>query len=389
VFVVFSGLGGLATDGLILIIARFVTGVAAGFLSPAGLSIITTSFPEGPARNRALLVYAGTAAAGFSLGVVAGGLLTEISWRWIFFAPVILSSGLFLAAVRLIPHSPPAQRISGSFDLAGAISLTAAMLLLVFTVVEAPAAGWSSARTVASFVASGAILAAFVTIERRSTAPLVRLGILRSAPLARSNFGAMCLIGAFVGFQFIAVLYMQQLRGWSALATGLALLPVSIVAVLAPTLTPRLVRRFGVTRVITAGLGLLVIGLALFLSIDLDSTYVAAMLPTMILIGLAFALAYGPLTIAATNGIAPDEQGLAGGLVYTSTQFGAALGLAVVTAVLSAATGAGNSPRSQLDGFHAALTVPLVIAIAGMAVVATAAFGRVTPVTETSDQTRL
>ncbi|MGH2585409.1 MAG: MFS transporter [Dehalococcoidia bacterium] len=379
VFVVFSGLGGLATDGWVLILARFVTGVSAGFLSPAGLSIITTSFAEGPARNRALLVYAGTAAAGFALGVVVGGLLTEINWRWVFFAPVILSFVILLAAIRLVPDSGRPERSSGGFDAAGAASLTGAMLLLVFTVVEAPEVGWGSARTIGSLIATAALLAAFVAIEQRSTTPLVRLGILRSGPLVRANLGAMCLVGAFLGFQFIVTLYMQQLRGWSALETGLALLPCGIDAVLAPTLTPRLVSRFGVTRVIVVGLSLAVVALALFLPIGPDSSYAAAMLPTMILIGIAFALAYGPLTIAATNGIAPEEQGLAGGLVYTSTQFGAALGIALVAAVITANTGPDTSPQALLDGFHAALIVPLVATVIGAVAISLGLLRRAMP----------
>jgi predicted MFS family arabinose efflux permease len=163
-----------------------------------------------------------------------------------------------------------------------------------------------------------ALLAAFVAIERRSSDPLVRLGILRCGPLVRANLGAASLAGSFFGFQFVVVLYLQQFRGWSALEAGLALLPAGVDAVIAPTLTPRLVGRFGLTRVIGAGLGVAALAYALFLPIGPNSSY-AAMFPTMILTGVAFALAYGPLTIAATNGIAPDEQGLAGGLVNTSS----------------------------------------------------------------------
>jgi Major Facilitator Superfamily len=253
--------------------------------------------------------------------------------------------------------------------------LTAAMLLLVYTVVEAPAAGWGSARTLASFAATAVILAAFVTIERRTSEPLVRLGILRSWPLVQANLGAMALIGGWFGFQFIATLYFQQLRGWSPLETGLAIFPGGfLVAVLAPRIAP-LVMRFGITRLITAGLASTAVGYALFLPIGLDSGYVAAMLPTFILAGLGFALAYGPLNIAATNGVAAEEQGLASGLVSTSFQFGGALVLAVVTAVNSANTGADGSPQALLDGFQAAIVVSVIAAALG-AVVMSLRFGR-------------
>jgi MFS transporter len=250
------------------------------------------------------------------------------------------------------------------------VTLTAAMLLLVFTVVEAPDAGWSSMRTLASFAATAAILALFVTIERRTAAPLVRLGLLRSGPLVQANLGAMMLIGGWFGFQFIATLYMQQLRGWSPLETGLAIFPGGfLVAVLAPRIAP-LVMRFGVRRLITAGLASTAIGYLLFLPIGLNSSYAAAMLPTFIFAGFGFALAYGPLNIAATNGVAAEEQGLASGLVSTSFQFGGALVLAVVTAVNSANTGADGSPQALLDGFQAAIVVSVIAASLGVALTA-------------------
>jgi EmrB/QacA subfamily drug resistance transporter len=370
VFVVASALGGLVDDGSLLIATRFIKGVSAAFTAPAGLSIITTSFAEGSARNKAIAIYTATGATGFSLGLVFGGLLTEIGWRWVFFLPVPVALATLIAGLRLVPADPRATRPARSFDLAGAVTLTAAMLLLVFTVVEAPDAGWSSLRTLASFAATAAILALFVTIERRTAAPLVRLGILRSGPLVQANFGAMMLIGGWFGFQFIATLYMQQLRGWSPLETGLAIFPGGfLVAVLAPRIAP-LVMRFGVRRLITAGLASTAIGYLLFLPIGLNSSYAAAMLPTFIFAGFGFALAYGPLNIAATNGVAAEEQGLASGLVSTSFQFGGALVLAVATAVNNANTGADGSPQALLDGFQAAIVVSVVAAGLGVALTA-------------------
>jgi MFS family permease len=366
VFVVASGLGGLADDGSFLIATRFIKGMSAAFTAPAGLSIITTSFAEGPIRNKALSIYTATGATGFSLGLVFSGLLTEVGWRWVLFLPVPLAAITLVAAIRLVPETGRPARSARSFDLAGAVSLTAAMLFLVFTVVEAPEAGWGSARTLGSLAAVGAIFAAFVAIEQRAAAPLVRLGILRSGSLVRANLGAMSLTGAWFGFQFIAVLYMQELRGWSALETGLAIFPGGLlVALIAPRYVPILVGRFGISRVILGGLVSTAIAYALFLPIGLNSNYAAAMLPTFIFGGLGFALAYGPLNIAATNGIAPEEQGLAGGLVNTSFQFGGALVLAIVAAVNNANAGSDGSPQALLDGFHAALYVPLIVAVLG------------------------
>lgn len=376
VFLLFSGLGGLATEGWVLVVARFVTGVAAAFMTPAGLSIITTSFTEGRRRNRALLVYAGVAAAGFSLGMVVGGLLTAIDWRWVFFAPVIMAMVILVAAWILIPREQRPARSSSGFDLAGTTSLTTAMLLLVYTVVRAPDVPVGS--TVTTLAVSLALLVAFIVIELRSKAPLIRLGILRSPALVRANLGALLLVGSFVGFQFIAVLYLQELRGWSEVETGLALAVIGIDAALAPTVTPWLVERFGTVRVIVGGLALAATAYAMFLPVGLDWTY-AAMLPTMIALGVAFALAYGPLTIAATDGVDENEQGLASGVLTTSFQFGSALGLAVVTAVLVSADAAATTPEAALNAYRSAVLVPLIAATLGAVVVAFGVRRRRTP----------
>ena len=372
VFIAFSGLGGLSSEGWMLIVARFVTGVSAGFLTPAALSIITTTFAEGAVRNRALLVYAGIAAGGVSLGMVVGGLLTALSWRWVFFAPVLAATPLLPLALRLVPAGEPPARDGRGFDVAGALSITGGMLLAVYTVVMAPEV--RVAETAATALAAAALLAAFAAIERRSAAPLVRLGILRSVPLVRANVSAAVLVGSYMAFQFVVVLYLQQVRGWSSVETGLALTVVGLDAILAPTLTPPLVARFGTARVIGAGFAIAILAYALFLPLGLDWTY-WAMLPTMALIGVAFALAYGPLTIAATDGVDDAEQGLAGGLLNVSMQFGAALGLAVATAIAVAATD-GASAQAQLDGFRAALVVPVAAAAIGAVATATGVLTR-------------
>jgi EmrB/QacA subfamily drug resistance transporter len=365
VFVVASALGGLANDGSLLIAARFVKGVSAAFTAPAGLSIITTTFAEGQARNKALAVYTATGATGFSLGLVFGGLLTEIGWRWVFFLPAPVALAALLAGVRLVPASAR-PRFRRAFDIGGAVGMTAGMLLLVYTLVEAPNAGWASLRTLGSLAAVAAIFAVFVAHEQRTPAPLVRLGILRNSSLVRANLAAMTLFGGWVGFQFVVTLYLQQLRGWSALETGLAIFPGGLlVALLSPRIAP-LIMRFGVSRLIVVGLVSIAGAYALFLPIGLDSTYVFAMLPTFVLAGLGFALAFGPLNVAATTGVAPEEQGLAGGLLNTSFQFGGALVLAIVTAVINANVGRGGGPQSILDGYHAALYVSLGAAILGV-----------------------
>ncbi|SDY13437.1 Predicted arabinose efflux permease, MFS family [Saccharopolyspora shandongensis] len=381
VFLLFSGLGGLASEGWMLIVARFVTGVAAAFMTPAGLSIITTSFEEGPQRNKALLIYSGTAAGGFSIGLVVGGLLTSIHWRWVFFAPVAMSLLILIAALTLVPKSRRPERTGQRIDLAGGITITAAIVLLVLGVERAThtGIGW----TLGTFAAGLAFLAAFIAIERRVAAPLVRLGIFRSGAVVRANAIGVLFVGAFFGFQFLVVLYLQELRGWSTLQTSFAMIVIGLDAVLSPTLTPKLVNRFGNARVTFGGLLLAALAYALFLPVGADWTYLM-MLPGLILLSLAFSLVYGPLTIVATDGIDEADQGLAGGLLYTSFQFGAALGLSTVTAVNIAATASGT-PAAMLDGYHAALVVPLAAAlIAGLI----SAFGlrpRKRPATELGD----
>jgi MFS family permease len=363
VFIAFSGLGGLATEGWMLILARFATGVAAAFLAPAGLSIITTTFQEGPVRDRAVLVYAGAAAGGFSLGMVVGGLLTSVDWRWVFFAPVVMASLLLAAALPLISRDVPAAG-RARFDVPGTLALTGAMLLLVVTVVHLPDV--APGVTLSTLAGSVALFAAFVAVQRRSAAPLMRLGILRSRRLLRANVGAFLLVGGFMGFQFVAVLYLQELRGWSQIETGLALAVIGIDAVIAPALTPRLVARYGNHQVIAVGLVLVALAFAWFLPLGPTWSYLT-LLPGLLAIGLGFALAYGPLTIAATDDVGADEQGLASGILTTSFQFGSALGLAVTTAVV---VGAGplilDSYRAGLLVPVAALVIASLISLAGL-----------------------
>ncbi|MEV6929804.1 MFS transporter [Dactylosporangium sp. NPDC051485] len=361
VFVLFSGLGGFATEGWMLLVARFVTGVAAAFMAPAGLALVTSNFAEGPQRTRALGVYAGTAAGGFSLGLVAGGLLVSAGWRWVFFAPVILGAAILLAAVALLKDDVQEIPEARSFDLAGAMSVTGAMLLLAYGVVRLEHGGQGLGTTVAVFAAGVALLGAFALIERRTANPLVRLAILRSAPLVRTNLGALLFMISFAGFQFMVTLYLQELRGWTPLQTGLAMLIVGIDTILAPTLTPWLVNRFGNVRVLFAGIVSAGLAYTLFLPVAPDWTY-AAMLPSMLLLGLAFSLSYGPLTMAATDGVDEQEHGLAGGLLYTAMQFGMALGVSAVTAV-SVATVSEGGDGISLEAIRNGLILPVTASV--------------------------
>jgi len=365
VFLVFSGLGGLATEGWVLLLARFATGVAAAFLTPAGLALVTANFAAGPRRNLALGVYAGTAAGGFSLGLVAGGVLVSFGWRWVFFAPVVLTAVILVGALTLVRDRGHPVRPAGGFDLAGAFSATASMLLLAYGVIRLEQAGSGLFGTLGVFLAGLVLLAGFVAIERRAPYPLVRLGVLRSGPLVRANLGGLLFIGSFAGFQFLLTLYLQEIRGWSPLQTGLAMLVLGIDTVLSPMLTPRLVNRFGTVPVLFGGMLLAVAAYTLFLPVGPDWTY-AAMLPTLLLLGLAFSLAYGPLTMAGTDALPQREHGLAAGLLYTAMQFGTALGISAVTAVQVAAL-PGSTPTGALQ---TALVAPVAAAALGALITA-------------------
>ena len=371
VFTVASALGGLVNDGTLLVITRFLKGASAAFTAPAVLSIITTRFPEGPERNRAVSIYTATAASGFSLGLVAGGLLTELGWRWTFLLPVPIALLLLVLGPRYIPADGANRAPRRSFDIPGAVTLTAGMLLLVRTIVEAPNDGWGSAQTVAGFAVALALLAAFVTIERRSSAPLVRLGILRSAPLVRANLGMMVLFGAYVGFQFVVTLYLQATNGWSPVETALAFLPAGIlVAVGSPRIGP-IVDRYGPGRVIAAGAASSLLGYALVLRLDTLPDYAGVLLPTVLLIGIGFMLLFPTFNIQATSGVENHEQGLASGLVQTSFQVGGAIGLAVATAVVAAQAGGSTDPGTLVDAYRGAIGVSVVAAAIGLVVALT------------------
>lgn len=371
VFALASLLGGLVDSGPLLIASRFVKGLAAAFTAPAGLSIITTTFAEGPIRNRALAIYTTCGATGYSMGLVFSGLLTEASWRLTMLLPAPVALIALLAGLKLLPRTER-ERASGGYDIPGAILGTASMLLLVFTVVEAPEAGWGSARTILSFVAVVVLLTAFVRVERRSPSPLIRLGVLRSGAQVRAQLGALTFVGSYIGFQFLVTLYMQQLLGWSALHTALAFLPAGALVALSATKVGAIIDRFGTARLIVIGFASLVVGYLLFLRIDLDPVYAAVILPTMLLVGVGFALTFPSLNVQATNGVDEHEQGMVSGLLNTSVQVGGALFLAVVTAVLTAnSPEEPASPQAVLDSYLPALVVTTVIAVAGLLIALT------------------
>src|SRR5437763_8298602 len=367
VFALVSVLGGLVSSPGLLIAARFVKGVAAAFTAPAGMSLLTTTFPEGPLRNRAFSIYTVFGASGFSLGLVLSGLLTEISWRWTLLVPAPVAALVLVAAIRFIPRGERVARAGRKFDIPGALTITLTMLLLVYTVVSAQQAGWGSARTIGSFAAVAVLFGVFAAIERRSRDPLVPFGIFASRALRRANIGAVTLFGTYISFQFLVTQYLQTLAGWSAVSTALAFLPAGVMVVLLSTRMGSLLGRFGPGPLTALAFTCLLIAYVVFLRADVRPDYPAVMLPAILLIGLAFGLGFSSLTVAATAGVPDAEQGLAASLFQTSFQVGGAVVLAIVTAVVNAG-GAASPSAGSASAASATLAAyrPALFLIAGV-----------------------
>lgn len=367
VFAVVSMLSAVVSSPELLVAARFVKGLAAAFTAPAALSIITTTFPEGTHRNRALAIFTTSGASGFSMGLIIGGLLTEVGWRWTFLLPGPVALAILIFAFRTIPDSPRESR-SGGYDIPGAVTVTAAMLSLVYGVVNAPHVGWTSVQTLGLFVAAAALLTTFFVIERRSSHPLIRLGILRSAPLRRANLAILVVFGAYISFQFIGTLYMQTLLGWSSFETALGFLPAGLLVAFLSPHAGRLADRIGTGPMIVVGMSMFVAAYVLSWRIGSESAYVSTVLPTMVLVGLGFAITFPALNIQATAGVADHEQGLASGLLNTASQVGGALVLAVVTAVVDSRARGIGSPADMMSAYRPGLVVIAGVAVLGLAV---------------------
>lgn len=331
----------------VLIASRLIKGVAAGFLAPAALSLITTLWPEGPARGRAIGAFATAGAAGFIGGLVLGGLLTQASWRLVFALPIPVALAVLLLAPRLIPHDTR-DRIREPLDALGALLITLSFSALVVFLTEAPILGWASPSAIALAGAFVALLILFVVREKSTAYPLLPLGFLHRPATIGSSIGIAALWAAYTGFAFLTTLAMQDVLGWSPLASGLAFVPLGIVnGLLAPRMG-RLAGRIGPRPVVLVGMLLLTVSYALFLRIGPEAGFVTVFLPIMVVNGLGLACSFAPLNLAATNGVAAERQGLAASVLNTAQQLGGAVGLAIVTAVTAGVTGLSAYPIATL-----------------------------------------
>jgi EmrB/QacA subfamily drug resistance transporter len=359
---------GLAQWAIMLIIARIVQGAAGAMVSPAALSLLTTTNSEGAARNRALAIWQATTAAGATAGIVAGGLLTQyFGWRAVF----LVNPPIIAVMLALLPRLPAGARsgAGGSVDVRGALLVTTGIAALIFGLSSGQQHGFTAPATIIALALAVLLTTGFVFAEKRSAAPMLPLSIL-AEPARRAAIAAMLLIGAILaGYVYFASLYMQKVLGFSPVATGLALVPSTVTVVLVSTLgTRRLLARFSIKAVLLAGLACMGAGQLLLAQITTGASYPAAVLPGLVLTAAGIGLALPTASIAITSGVRSSDQGLAGALFTTSQQTGAAVGLAILATAAAAAT-AGHG-GSLVDGYRLSFLIAAGLAVLAAIIVA-------------------
>jgi EmrB/QacA subfamily drug resistance transporter len=372
VFTLSSLLAGLAWSEASLIGARAFQGLGAAIITPAALSILSTTFVEGRERNIALGVWGAVGGFGAAAGVLLGGILTDaLSWEWIFFVNIPVGVGAFALAPLLLRESRDAR--VKTFDLPGAVLVTGGLSLLVYAITQAGQEGWLAAETLGFFATSIALLAGFVGWELRHPEPLMRFGLLRTRTVAGANVAGFIMGTAMFSMFLMLTLYMQQVLGYSAMKTGVAYLAVAGTAIVWSAVAAQLVTRIGVKPVLTTGMTMLTAGLVYFTQVSVGGSYLADLLPGFLLIGVGIGFSFVPISIAALAGVQPAEAGLASGLINTSQQIGGALGIAALSTIATSQTenalGTGSAlPVALVDGFSAAFLAG--VGIAGLGIVA-------------------
>ena len=372
-FTLSSLLAGLAWSEGSLIAARSFQGLGAAVISPAALSILSTTFTEGRERNIALGVWGAVGGFGAAAGVLLGGVLTEtLSWSWIFFVNVPVGVAAFFLAPRLLDESR--DTTVKSFDALGAVLVTGGLVSLVYAITQSGTYGWGSGRTIGVIAAAVALLAAFGWWERRHAEPLMRFGILRTKTVAGANVGGLILGTATFSLFLMLTLYMQQVLGFSAMRAGVAYLAVAGTAIFTSAIAAQLVTRIGVKPVLLIGMTSLTAGLVYFTQVSVGGSYLGDLLPGFLLTAVGIGFAFVPISIAALAGVQAAEAGLASGLINTSQQIGGALGIAALSTIATSRTDdalASGSTRAAalVDGFHGAFAAGAIIA--GLGIVAT------------------
>ncbi len=380
VFGVASLIDGLATSGTVLIALRAVQGLAAAFMSPAALSIVLVTYREGHERNTALSVWGAVAAGGAAGGVLLGGIITEyLGWRWNFLVNVPIAIAVFIAAWRLVP-AHESEETHNDLDLPGAISITAALMILVYGLVEAPSHGWTSHSSLGYFATTLLLFAFFIWNERRSKNPLVPFDIFKNRNITAANLTQLSVTAGMFSVFFFTSLYVQTVLGYSSVKTGFSFLVIPVMIAISATQAPRIIKKIGYKPILMIAPLIVAVGLFLLGHVRLQGNYFQDILPGFILMGLGMGATFVSLTIAATSGVVGRESGLASGLLNTSQQIGGALGLAILTGVASssAAKYAKNALHpdrltavtAQVHGFQTAYYIAMFFLI-GAAVIAT------------------
>jgi EmrB/QacA subfamily drug resistance transporter len=361
---------GLSTTQWMLVTARTVQGVGGAVASAVSLSLMMTLFTEPAERAKAMGLFGFVAAGGGSIGVLLGGVLTDlISWHWIFLVNVPIGVLVSVLSLRLLPRER-ASAMSGRLDVAGAVTVTAALMLAVYAIVNGNQNGWTSAETLGLLGGAVVLLALFIGIESRVQSPLVPLGLFRLRNLRVSNLVGVLWAAAMFAWFFLSALYLQLVLGYSPLQVGLAFLPSNLImGAFSIGLSAKLVMRFGFRKPLAIGLLLAAAGLALFVRAPVDGTFLVDVLPSMILLGVGAGMAFNPVLLAAMSDVEPSEAGLASGLVNTSFLMGGALGLAVLASIAASRShtlrlGGAGELSALTGGYHIAFLVGAAFAAA-------------------------
>lgn len=354
------------------IVGRVVQGAGSALIAPAALTLLMMLFGGTQDLPKAFAIYGAAAPIGGSAGVFLGGVLTEYaSWPWVFYITVPLALAVLAFTATALPRTP--RKAAGSIDFTGAITVTAGLAAVVFGVVNAAEAGWFTWTTLGAIGGGVLLLIVFFVVQARSRNPLLRLGLLRAPMLAAANNAQLMLGAAWVSMWFFLNLYLQQVLGASAFAAGAALLPMTgLVVIVMVALAPRLLARFGAKAMIVSGLVILAGGLAWLSFIRPDGSYAVDVLPASLLAALGMSLAFVPSLGTAINAAPPAETGVASGLVSTSYQIGSALGLAILTAIVSGITGVAPSTETLTQGYSAAFLGAAIVALLGALITAVA-----------------
>ena len=370
VFTISSLLASLAWSEASLIGARAFQGLGAAVITPAALSILSTTFVEGRERNIALGVWGAVGGFGAAAGVLMGGVLTDaLSWEWIFFVNIPVGLTALVLAPILLKESRDAS--VKSFDALGAVLVTSGLSSLVYAITQAATDGWLAGKTVAFFAASIVLLLGFVAWEVRHPEPLMRFGILRTKTVTGANVAGFILGTATFSLFLMLTLYMQQVLGYSPMKTGVAYLAVAGTAIFTSAIAAQLVTRIGVKPVLVVGMTSLTAGLVYFTQVSVGGSYLADLLPGFLLIAVGLGFSFVPISIAALAGIQPAEAGLASGLINTSQQIGGALGIAALSTIATSRTedaiaGGSTQAAALVSGFHGAFLAGVILAAIGI-----------------------